>query len=112
MAENRSLLNRFTAVAGQIGTVLSQSNFDSLDRAQVKLVGTIKRLAADARLDIRDWEMADSREEMQRYAHDALKRVDQLRASILLASEHDLFSAIHVADITSQLDAFESELRL
>lgn len=111
MAESGSLLSRFTGVAGQIGTVLGQSGLDALDRSQIKLVGTIKRLAADARLDIRDWEMADSQGEMQRYGREALKRIDQLRASILLASEQDLFSAIHVADITSRLDAFESELR-
>jgi hypothetical protein len=111
MTDNRSLLQRFTSAAGQVGAILSQVDLDMLDRSQIKLIGTIKHLLADARLDIRDWEMSDSREEMQRNAHEAVKRIDQARASILLASEHDLFTAINVADITSQFDYIESELR-
>ncbi|MDB5181620.1 MAG: hypothetical protein JWP13_383 [Candidatus Saccharibacteria bacterium] len=108
---NQSLLTRFTTMAGRVGVILSALDLDLLDRPQLRLVGTIKRLLADTRLDIRDWEMSDSRAEMQKNAAEALGRLDQVRASILLASEHDIFSTIDVAEISAQFDMFESELR-
>jgi hypothetical protein len=111
MENGQSLLVRFTSVVGRIGSILNGVDIDALDRSQLKLVGTIKRLLADARLDIRDWEMSDSRAEMQKNAREAINRIDQSRASILLASEHDLFSAIDIAEITAQFDVFEAELR-
>lgn len=111
MADNRSLLARFTTVIGRIGTILSQRDTDYMDRTELKLVGTIKHLLADARLDIRDWEMADSREEMLRSAQEALKRLDQARDTILLASQKNIFSPVDVAEISAQFDAFAYELR-
>lgn len=111
MQSNQSLLTRFTAVAGQIGSILSNVDLDVSDRAQIKLVGTIKRLVADARLDIRDFEMAETREEMLHFAHEAIKRLEQTREAILLASQHNIFSAIEVGEISAQLDLFASELR-
>jgi hypothetical protein len=107
----QSLLTRFTSAAGRIGVILSQRDVDLLDRMELKLVGTIKRLLADTRLDIRDWEMADSREEMQRHAHEAVQRLEQVREAILLASERDIFSAIDIAEISAQFDHFAAELR-
>lgn len=111
MESNQSLLMRFTSVAGQVGAILNRLDLDMLDRSDMKLVGTIKHLLADTRLDIRDWEMSDSRVELEKNAREALKRLGQVRASILLASEHDLFSAIDIAQISAQFDHFEIELR-
>jgi len=106
----QSLLTRFTKVAGQVGSILSRVDLELYGSGEVKLIGTIKHLLQDARLDIRDWELADSRVEMQKYARDALKRLEQVRASILLASEHDIFTAIEVADISAQFDRAAAEL--
>lgn len=111
MESNRSLLQRFTSVAGQVGSILNRLDIDTSDRSVVKMVGTVKRLLADIRLDIRDWEMSDSRAEMQRNAQEALKRLDQARASILLASEHNVFSPIEIAEISAQFDIVEQELK-
>jgi vacuolar-type H+-ATPase subunit D/Vma8 len=108
---SESLLKRFTKVAGQVGVSLTRVDLDVMDRAQMKLVGTIKHLLQDTRLDIRDWEMADSRAEMQRHAREAMKRLEQVRQSILLASEHDIFTAIEIADISAQFDHFAAELQ-
>jgi hypothetical protein len=109
--EDRSLLSRFTTVAGRIGTILSQRDVDYMDRTELKLAGTIKRLLADTRLDIRDWEMSDSREEMQKNAREALQRLEQVRETILLASERNIFSAVDIAEISAHFDHFALELR-
>jgi hypothetical protein len=111
MTDNRSTLARFTSVAGQIGSILSRIDIDVLDRTQIRLIGTIKHLVADARLDIRDWEMAETREEMLHSSAEALKRLEQIREAILLASQHDIFSPIEVGEISAQFDRFEIELR-
>jgi hypothetical protein len=111
MGDNRSLLTRFTTIAGQIGSILSRLDLDLMDRNELKLIGTIKRLLADTRLDIRDWEMSDSRAEMQKNAQEALKRLEQSREAILLASERNIFSAIDIAEFTAQFDHIAAELR-
>lgn len=111
MGEVSSLSQQFTSVAGHAGSILTRLDIDLLDHTQLKLVGTIKRLLADTRLDIRDWEMADSREEMQKHAREALKRLEQVRQSILLASQHDIFSAIDIAELSAHFDHIASELR-
>lgn len=111
MADNRSTLGRFTTAAGHVGSILSRLDIDALDPTQVKVVGTIKRLLADTRLDIRDWEMAETREDMVRFGRDGLRRLEQSREAILLASQHDIFSPIDVAEILAQFDQFAAELR-
>lgn len=111
MEDSGSLLRQFTMAAGQVGSILSRLDIDMLDRAQIKLVGTIKRLLQDVRLDIRDWEVADSREEMQIHAKEALQRLEQAHETILLASEHNIFSAIDIADITARFDRIAAGLR-
>jgi hypothetical protein len=97
-------------VVGQVGSVLSQVDLDLSNRTQIKLVGTIKQLLADVRLDIRDWEMAETREDMLRYGREARVRLEQAREAILLASQHDIFSPIEVAEISAQFDRFAAEL--
>jgi hypothetical protein len=102
---------RFTTVVGQVGSILNRLDLDTMDRRDITLTGAIKRLLADTRLDIRDWEMADSRAEMQRHASEAVKRLEQSREAILLASEHNLFSPVDIAEISAQFDHFAYELR-
>ena len=106
-----SLLRRFTLVAGQVGSILNRTDLDLMDRTQLRLSGTIKHLLADTRLDIRDWEMADSRQEMEQSSKQALLHLRQVREVMLQASETNLFSAIDIAEISAQFDLFATELR-
>ncbi len=111
MQDSQSLLKQFTSIVGQIGAILNRLDLYLLDRTSLKLVGTIKHLLADTRLDIRDWEMSDSRIDMQKNAQQALERLEQARASILAASEQNFFSAIEIAEISAQFDVVVRELR-
>lgn len=111
MEDSGSLLKQFTVIAGQVGAILNRFDLDMLDRPALKLVGTIKHLLADIRLDIRDWEMSDSRAEMQQNARQALERLEQARASILLASEQNIFSSIEIAEISARFDQVASQLK-
>lgn len=111
MPDDQSLLKQFTGIVGQVGSILNRLDIAVLDRPTLKLVGTIKHLLADARLDIRDWEMSDSRAELRDNAKQALERLEQARASILLASEQNIFTSIEIAELSAQLDVILRELK-
>jgi hypothetical protein len=111
MEENQSLLKQFTTIVGQIGSILNRFDQDTLDRPALRLVGTIKHLLADTRLDIRDWEMSDSRAEMQQNARQAIERLEQARTGILMASEQNIFTAIEIAEVSARFDVIVRELK-
>jgi DNA-binding FrmR family transcriptional regulator len=111
MENNQSLLKQFTSVVGQVGAILNRLDIDSIDRPALKLIGTIKHLLADTRLDIRDWEMSEHRAEMEANGTQAIERLEQARAAILLASEWNIFTAIEIAEISARFDVFIRELK-
>jgi hypothetical protein len=88
----------------QINGKLSSVDLYELERPQQKIVATLKRELVDCRLDIRDYELSETRDEQLKNAKHAHKRVDALRAQILSASEYDLFGAVDVAQLTAQLE--------
>jgi len=90
--------------------VLSPIDIYSLDRPQQKLVTTIKQDLVDARLDVRDYELAETRTEQLENAQAAKQRLEVLRKHILAASEYNLFSAVDVAQLTAHLDTISGRL--
>jgi hypothetical protein len=84
---------------------------DMLERSEQRIVKQIKGLLADGRLDIRDYELSETRDEQLRHAAIARERLEQLRLNVLAASEHNLFSAVDVAQISAQVDEIVSNLR-
>lgn len=111
MAGSISTLQRFTTLISYAGNILNALDTDTLDRSDQKIITALKLLMADARLDIRDYEMADSRAEMIKYSKSATKRLEQTREMILLASEHNIFGAIDVAQLTAELEQIAAEVR-
>ncbi len=65
---------------------------------------------ADARLDVRDYEYAETRAEQQQHAKAAKKRLEQVRQAVLLASEYNVFSAIDVAHTTATIEQITKHL--
>lgn len=84
--------------------VFSAVDTNTLERHEQKLVMTIKRQLADSKLDLRDYEYAETKAEQTKLAKEAGKGLEKVRIHILAASEHNLFSAIDVALLTSQID--------
>lgn len=111
MAGSVSALQRFTTLISYAGNILNALDQDTLDRSQQRTIAALKRLMADARLDIRDYEMADSREEMTRHSKAATRRLEQTREMILLASEGNIFGAVDVAQLTAELEQIAAEVR-
>jgi len=83
---------------------LSGIDVYGLEPAPRKVVTDLRRRIVDARLDTRDYELSETREEQLKYARAAKKRLSGVRKDILAASEYNMFSAIDVALITGTID--------
>ena len=94
----------------RINSALSAFDRYILEAPQQKILVSIRRELVDARLDIRDYELSETRELQLKSATIAKKRLETLRKHILAASEFGTFSAADVADLTSQLEAIETRL--
>lgn len=88
--------------------ILRTLDTDLLDTETKKSVNALKRLAIDARLDIRDYELSETREEQLKCAHAAAKRLRKLEAAILATGT--LLGAADVAQLTAQMEQIQSRL--
>ncbi len=94
----------------QINGLITALDVDIIGRETGKTLNRIKLTSNDARLDVRDWEMADNKSEMDTHARSGLKRYEALRADILKASESGVFGSIDVIDLSAQIDTIQAEL--
>lgn len=101
---DKSPFLRIKQLETEIGGALSPIDAYELGMSQQKLVAVIKRELTDARLDVRDYELSETRAEQLEKAKAARKRLESLRKHILAASEYDIFGAVDVAQLTAQLD--------
>jgi len=106
--ENTSPFLAMQRVERLLKGVLRSLDTDMLDRDEKKAVVNIKRLVVDARIDIRDYELSETREEQLKKATAAKKRIAKLQANILAASM--AFGPVDVAQISAQLEQIEARL--
>lgn len=104
------MLQQTKEVEAHIGVIIAAYGVDTLDFAERDLFATIKRQITDARLDVRDYEYADTRTEQLAHANIARKRLDQVRRQIVKASEQGLFSAVDVAQLSANLEIISNQL--
>lgn len=81
---------------------------DMLDKDERKLMSSLKRLAIDARLDIRDYELSETRPEQVENAVKAKNIVFKLQAAILATG--NVFGPADVAHLSAQLEQINGKL--
>ena len=91
-----------------IKSLLRTVDTDMLTPDEKKAVGSLRRLSADTRIDIRDYELSETREEQLGKARDAKKRLAKLKANILAASM--VFGPADVAQLDAQLEQINGRL--
>lgn len=101
--EDTSLTGQATAFNRSITSILSALDLDALPAPERSIAEAIKRQAADARLDVRDYEYADTRAEQLERATIARARLEHIQADIVKASEYNMFSAIDVAQLSATI---------
>jgi hypothetical protein len=106
--ENKSPFLAMQRVEGQLKGILRTLDTDLLSTEEKKLVDGLKRLSIDARLDIRDYELSETREEQLKCAAAATKKLKKLEAAILATGS--LFGAADVAQLTAQMQQIEGRL--
>lgn len=102
--ESESPFLLIKALEAQLNSVLSAVDIYALGAGEQKVVASIKREIIDARLDIRDYELSETRLEQVKCATAAKKRLEDIRKLILSASEYNVFSAIEVAQLSAQVE--------
>lgn len=103
MAED-SAYTRAKQIEAAIAKLLSGIDVSELQPPVRKLVSELKRGATDARLDVRDYELADTRTEQLREADKAKARLTTMRERILGASQHGMIGPVEVAELSANID--------
>ena len=106
--ENQSPFLAMQRVEGQLKGMLRALDTDLLNVEEKKGMATLRRLAVDTRLDIRDYELSETRDEQVKYALVATKRLGKLEAAILATGS--MLGAADVAQLTAYLAQIQSRL--
>lgn len=99
----KSLFEQAKELETQIGGILSVYDIADMPQAEREFATALKHQLIDARLDARDYEYAETRAEQLTVATGAKKRLEQLEKTIAKASEHNLFSAVDVAQLSARI---------
>ena len=108
--DSKTPLAAAKAIETYINAIAYGYDADSLSFADKSLVEQIKRGITDARLDIRDYEVADTRAEQLRLQQAVHARLHSLQDDILKASQTGMFSAIEVAHISAMIEQLISNI--
>jgi hypothetical protein len=106
--ENTSPFLAMQQVERQLKGLLRGVDAESLEPAEKKALSNLRRLSVDARLDIRDYELSETRDEQVKKMQAARKRLAKLQASVL--SVGFVFGPADVAQLTAQLEHIQSRL--
>jgi hypothetical protein len=107
--ENTSPFVAMQGLEAQLKALLRRVDMDLLEQSSRKVVHGMRQLLTDTRLDIRDYELSETRDEQLKYAREAKKRIARLQSSILAAG--DVFTVVDTAEITAKLDQINGWLQ-
>lgn len=99
-----SVFQQAKDLEAQVGGILSAYDVEDLPMRQKELVIQLKHQLIDARIDARDYEYAETREEQLHIAKEARERLTLLKQTILKASEHNVFSAVDIAQLSARIE--------
>lgn len=98
------------ALETQLRGTLSSFDLASVPVSERNVITALRNDLTDARLDVRDYELSETREEQLRKAKEAKARLSRIRKEILTASEYNVFNAVDVAQYSAQLEQIIDKL--
>jgi propanediol dehydratase small subunit len=98
------------SLEGIVTSVLSTVDIYDLDAQAVKTVTSLQKQIIETRLDVRDYELSETREEQLKYAKSSKHQLEMVRKNILAASEYNIFGPVDVAQLTAQLELITEKL--
>jgi hypothetical protein len=90
--------------------VLTGIDLFNLKTPATRVTQSLKKRLIEARLDVRDYELSETREEQLTAANKGKRSLEKVRKDILVASEYDIFNPVDVAQITAQLEIISEQL--
>lgn len=105
-----SLLATVKALEQQVGAILSAYDVADLPQRERELTIAFRNQLIDARLEVQTYEYAQTRVEQLEAAKAAKKYIAQVQASIIKASEYNLFGAVDVAQMSAGIEHIISRL--
>lgn len=109
--DNASVFSQTKALDIQVNGILSPIDTDALMPDERNIIALIKRQLIDARLDVRDYEYAETRAEQVRLKDAACATLRKLEKNILQASEYNIFGAIDTAHISAKIEHITKQLQ-
>lgn len=106
--QNSSPLAGIKHLESGLNNLFARIDIDTLEKAEKKAVMSIKRTMIDARLDIRDYELSETRAEQLECAVVAKKRLKKLQDDILASG--NVFGAADVAQLGAELEQINTQL--
>lgn len=94
-----------------VKVLISGLSVDAMPHEEKNLLKQLKAMLADMRLDIRDYDLAETRAEQLGLVTEVKERVGGIRGHVILLSTYNVFSAIDVAHITARLEYISERLR-
>ncbi len=105
-----SLYEQARELERQIIGILSYFDVNELPMGQRELVTQLKHQLVDARLDARDYEYAQTRAEQLLAAKQGKRRMAEVQKGLLRASEHNMFGAVDVAQLSARIEQLISAM--
>jgi len=107
--ENTSPFLAMQRTEAQIKALLRGLDMELLEPAEKRAAAALRRLVVDARLDVRDYELSETREEQLKCAGAAKKRLEKLQKNILAAGS--AFGPADVAQLSAQLEQISETIK-
>jgi predicted Holliday junction resolvase-like endonuclease len=98
------------SLEGAIISALSGVDVYSLDARVARIVTALQKQIIETRLNVRDYELSETREEQLKYAKNSKRQLEAVRKDILIASEYNIFGPVDVAHLTAQLELVAEKL--
>lgn len=106
-----SAYEQIKSLETSVGQILAGFDVFEWPMDQQTAVRELKGALVDARLEVRDYELAETRTEQLAQAKVALERLEHSRTRILQMSAYNVFSAIEVAHLGAQIEHIGELLR-
>lgn len=101
-----SLVEQVQQIDRRVKAMLRTANIDELDRDELRVLKQLKQHSNEARLDIREYEYAETRLEQQKAAAKAHRNLAKLEKNILQLS--GIFGPADTAELGAHLDALKT----
>ncbi|HKU19194.1 MAG TPA: hypothetical protein VJP80_08085 [Candidatus Saccharimonadales bacterium] len=111
MQDESSPFSRAKELDAHVTSVVMRFDIDALPAAEQELLKTLKRLATDIRLDIRDYGLAETRAEQTQMAEEMTRRLAALEQLVAKAGELSMLSPVDVAHLSALTQQLVADLR-